>query len=87
MQLTPFKHENKNYAENLRSTESFRLSERRTQTRSGDFLFCFGMSEAVKAVRGKGERQKTIHSAIMTRFESPFWKLSRGFWVGCHANP
>jgi hypothetical protein len=25
MQLTPFKHENKNYAENLRSTESFRL--------------------------------------------------------------
>jgi hypothetical protein len=26
MQLTPFKHENKNYAENLRSTASFRLS-------------------------------------------------------------
>jgi len=28
MQLTRFKHESKNYAENLRSTESFRLRER-----------------------------------------------------------
>jgi hypothetical protein len=26
MQLTPFKHENKNYADNLGSTASFRLS-------------------------------------------------------------
>jgi hypothetical protein len=31
MQLTPFKHEIKNYAENLRSTESFRLSDRQSK--------------------------------------------------------